>query len=232
VIGIRCISTPRQTREAGTRRFVALALGLALVLLVLAFGVACSAIKVSQYDSGRRISVHRVAVVPLLVLGATETQVQLSGSYVMGWFRERSQLTSLSPAQYQPAGQTMFDYMREALSGKEVIAPEQVNQAMAGVKTGSLQEAAQQVAARTQSQAVLVFRIRDFNTRPAGIDNARATGVVDVTLYDPKGAVLWAVSGNVNYSGVGDGSSAPELVDFVDYAASEMQGEIEDLLRG
>jgi len=60
----------------------------------------------------------------------------------------------------------------------------------------------------------------------------RATGVADVTLYDVEGEVIWALAASINYSGVGESDTGPELVDFVDYAASELQGEIESKFAG
>jgi hypothetical protein len=213
-----------------TRRSWAGLIGIAA--LSLASGMACSAVKISHYDSGKRPSIQRVAVVPLIVVGATETHVKVSGSYAAGWFTESSRLAALSPAQYYPAAQAMFSHVGGALRGVEVVHPEQVDLAMEGSAISSIEEATREIAARTSSQATLVFRVRDFNSRPAGLDNARATGIADVTLYDVEGEVIWALSASINYSGVGESDTGPELVDFVDYAASELRGEIESKFAG
>lgn len=77
---------------------------------------------------------------------------------------------------------------------------------------------------------MLLVDVSDFVARPAGLENAQATGQANVTCYGPSGEVQWSLSARVVKGTVGS-NAAPTLSDFVEYAMTELGPEIQLMAR-
>jgi hypothetical protein len=205
---------------------------IALALALAAVVSGCSHISVSSYraENAAPARVKTVALMPLIIQGATETQVGLS--YSPGWITETRFETALSPGEYKPAEAAFVDSARHIFAGRSIITPAEVDAAMSGQTAATVKDAVAAVATRTHADAVALFRVNRFDTHAAGLDNAKATGHADLTLYLPSGEPAWSVSAEAERSGAGfHGGGAPTLRDYVEYVSEAFESEASAMMR-
>lgn len=204
------------------------------MLVVAALGVTLAAgcgssINVTRYraPTAQVGGLTRIAVMPLMVTSAAETQV--NATFTPFWMAETKVTVPMSPAQYKPAEATMFDGAKAAFAGVALASPDEVDAAMKDAHPADLEHAAAEVATRLRANAVLVVAVRNFNAQNAGLERAHASGLTDVTLYSAKGEVLWSLSGQVDRGPVGS-NAAPSLTQFIEYAMSQLVPEMRQMM--
>lgn len=202
------------------------------VTLGLALSGCFSGFSVTRYrsPSASGEGPRKIAVVPLIIVAATETKS--SFSHVAGWFSQTSIDLPMSPAEYEPAQAAVVEALGEALADRVLVGPREVDAAMRarGEAPGDERTVARAIAETTSSEGVLVTRIRNFNQRPAALENAQASGTMDLTLYDAAGEVVWSLAAEVVRGPAGT-NAAPTLTQFVEYAMARFEPEVRELAR-
>jgi hypothetical protein len=202
----------------------------ALVLVLVLVSSGCfSAFNVTRYraPAASAGSIQTIAVPPLIIVAATETQSTLS--YAPGWYLQTSVTLPMSPAEYEPAQQATLESLRSSLSRWTIVPPAEVDKVMSGSALPQEKAMLGEIAKRTNADAVLIVRVRNFNQRPAALENAQASGTMDMTLYTADGSVIWSLVAEV-VRGPAGSNAAPSLAQFMDYALDKFKPEVDQMM--